>query len=162
MMVRGRRTEQVAGRHAQAGMTLVEVVISIVIVAIAVTAVLGVLARNVERSADAMIVTQAVAIAEAYLEEISLKSFVDPDGMDGEGSRPQFDDTDDYDGLVDSGAVDQFGNAIPALAAYTISVDVTPSAALPSVAAADALRVDVRVQFPPLVDYTLTAYRTRL
>lgn len=149
-------------RTLQRGMTLVEVVISIVVIAIAVSAVLGVLARSVGRSADALVVSQAISIAEAYLEEISLKPFVDPDGVEGEVLRADLDDVDDYDGLVDAGAVDQFGNAIAGLAGYTVSVAVTASAALPGVAAADALRVDVRVQFAPYVDYTLTSYRTRL
>jgi MSHA pilin protein MshD len=146
----------------QAGMTLIEVVISIVVVAIAVSAVLGVLARNAQHSADAMVLTQAVSIAEAYLEEISLKPFDDPDAADGEAARVDFDDVDDYDGLVDAGAADQFGNPIAALAAYTVSVDVTPTGALPSIAAADAVRVDVRVQYMPYVDFSLSAYRTRL
>ena len=149
-------------RTRQAGMTLVEVVISIVIIAIAVGAVLGVLARNVERSADAMAISQAIAVATAYLEEISLKPFDDPDGVDGEVGRSNFDDVDDYDGLFDNGAEDQFGNAIAGLGAYTVSVAVNASGALPGVAAADAYRIDVRVQFPPLVDYTLSGYRTRL
>jgi MSHA pilin protein MshD len=86
---------------------------------------------------------------------------VDPDA-DGEAVRADFDDVDDYDGLVDAGAADQFGNPIPALAAYTVSVDVTPSAALPSIGAADAVRVDVRVQYAPYVDFALSAYKTRL
>ena len=60
--------------HPQKGATLVEVVISIVVIAVAVTAVLGVLSTTVGRSADALIVTQAVSVANAYLEEISLKS----------------------------------------------------------------------------------------
>ena len=51
-----------------------------------------------------MVMSQAVAIAEAYLEEISLKSFADPDGVDGEAARVAFDDVNDYDGLVDDGA----------------------------------------------------------
>lgn len=146
----------------QAGMTLVEVVISIVVIAIAVGAVLGTLSLNVQHSADALATTQAVSIAEAYLEEISLKAFDDPDGTDAEALRSDFDDVDDYDGLVDVGAVDQFGAAIPELTGYTVAVAVTPSAALPGIAAADALRIDVRVQFSNLVDYTLSAYRTRL
>jgi MSHA pilin protein MshD len=146
----------------QSGMTLIEVVIAIVVIAIAVSAVLGVLARNVGASADAMIVSQGITIAEAYLEEISLKAFADPDGADGETVRASFDDVDDYDGLVDSGAADQFGNPIPALAGYTVSVSVAASAGLPGIAAADAYRIDVRVQFPRAVDYTLSAYRTRL
>ena len=148
--------------HPQKGATLVEVVISIVVIAVAVTAVLGVLSTTVGRSADALIVTQAVSVANAYLEEISLKSFTDPDGMDGEASRIDFDDVDDYNGLVDAGAADQFGNPIAGLGGYTVSVAVTPSGALPGVPPADAMLVNVRVQFAPYVDYTLSSYRTRL
>jgi MSHA pilin protein MshD len=146
----------------QRGATLIELVISIVVVSIAVSAVLGLLSATAGHSADAMITAQAVSIGEAYLEEISLKSFADPDGTDGEGARASFDDVDDYDGLLDSGARDQFGNAIAPLAGYTVSVDVSQSAALGGVPAADALRIDVRVTFAPIVDLTLSGYRTRL
>jgi len=146
----------------QAGMTLVELVISIVVVTIALAAVLGVLSRNVASSADAMVLTQAVSIAEAYLEEISLKPFDDPDATDGEAARIDFDDVDDYNGLLDNGANDQFGNPIASLNAYRVSVAVSPSAALPSVAAIDALRIDVRVEFPPYVDFYLSSYKARL
>jgi MSHA pilin protein MshD len=149
------------GARNQLGMTLIEVVIAIVVVATAVSAVLGVLSSSVARSADAMVIGQAIAIAESYVEEITLKPFVDPDAIDGEAARIDFDDVDDYDGLADSGARDQFGNPIAGLGGYTINVAVVPSAALPSVAAADALRVDVRVRFPPYVDYVLSSYKTR-
>lgn len=146
----------------QRGMTLIEVVISIVVIAIAVSAILGVLAANAQRSADAMVVNQGISIATAYLEEISLKPFSDPDGVDGEVARADFDDIDDYDGLLDSGAFDQFGNPIPNLDAYSISVAVNSSSGLPGVASDDAVRIDVRVQSVPYVDYTLSSYRTRL
>ena len=58
----------------QSGVTLIELVIAIVIIAIAATAILGTFATTVGQSADPMIRHQAVAIAEAYLEEISLKA----------------------------------------------------------------------------------------
>jgi MSHA pilin protein MshD len=143
------------------GMTLVETVIAIVVVAIAASAVLGVLANTVQHSSDALIMSQAVSIAEAYVEEISLKPFADPDGIDGEATRAAFDDTDDYDGLVDNGAYDQFGNPIAGLGGYTISVAAVPSGGLPGIGAVDALRVDVRVQYAPYVDYVLSVYKTR-
>lgn len=148
-------------RRAQRGVTLVELVVSIVIVAIAAGAVLGVLSRSAGRSADAMIMAQAVSIAEAYLEEISLKAYSDPDGLDGETNRVDFDDVDDYNGLVDTGARNQFGTAIAALARYTVSVTVGSSSALSSVPSADALRVDVRVTYSPNVTVALSGYRTR-
>lgn len=144
------------------GVTLIELVISIVVVAVAVSAVLGVLSRTAGNSADAMIVAQAVAIAESYLEEITLKSFDDPDGVDGEANRADFDDLDDYAALVDVGARDQFDNPIAGLDGYTVSVSIAASGALTGVAAADAARVDVHVSHPPLVSLSLTGYRTRL
>ena len=150
-------------RGSEQGATLIELVVSIVVVAVAVTSVLGLLTSNVGRSADAMVLEQAVSLAEAYLEEIALKPYADPDGADGESSRAAFDDVDDYHGLVDVGARDQFGNAIAALGAYTVAVSVTPSAALPSVPPADAARIEVTVAHPAAaVDISLTAYKTRL
>lgn len=146
----------------QHGLTLIELVVAIVVVAIAVSAVLGVLSQNAAHSADAMVRSQAVSIAEAYLEEISLKAFDDPDGVEPEAGRGTFDDVHDYDGLVDAGAADQFGNPIAGLGNYTVAVSVTPSAALPSVPAADAVRIDVRVTYAPYADVSLSTYRTRL
>jgi MSHA pilin protein MshD len=143
------------------GVTLVETVIAIVVVAIAVSAVLGVLAGTSQHSSDALIMSQAVSIAEAYAEEISLKPFADPDGTDGEATRAAFDDADDYNGLVDNGAYDQFGNPIAGLGGYTVTVAAVPSGVLPGIGAADALRVDVRVRYAPYVDYVLSAYKTR-
>ena len=153
---------EIRQRGAESGVTLIELVISIVIIAIAASAVLGVLASSVGRSADAMVMSQAVAIAEAYLEEITLKSYVDPDGVDGEANRVDFDDVDDYDGLVDVGAQDQFGVGIASLSLYTVAVAVVQSTALTGVPGADAERVDVRVTYAPNVTVMLSAYKTRL
>jgi MSHA pilin protein MshD len=146
----------------ETGATLIELVVSIVVVAIAVGAVVGLVSSNVAHSADAMVLSQAVSIAESYIEEVSLKPFADPDSVDGEASRVDFDDLDDYDGLVDAGARDQYDNPIPALARYVVSVAVVPSSALTGVPSADAVRVDVRVQFPPSIDIHLSGYKTRL
>ena len=145
----------------QRGVTLVELLVSIVIVAIAASAVLGVLSMTTAASADPMIRHQAAAIAESYLEEILLKPLVDPDGIDGEIARAEFDDIDDYSGLADVGARDQFGNPLAGLAAYSVAVAVSPSGALPSVPAADAIRVDVLVTHTADVSFVLSGYRTR-
>jgi len=151
----------VNARSAQAGVTLVELLVSIVVVAIAAGTILGLLAQTTAASADPMIRHQASAIAEAYLEEILLRPFDDPDGADGEGSRAAYDDLDDYDGLVDAGARDQFGNPMPGLDGYTVSVSVVPSAALPGVPGGDAYRVDVNVSRGTDIDLLLSGYRTR-
>jgi MSHA pilin protein MshD len=153
---------EIRERGCERGVTLVELVISIVIIAIAASAVLGALSSSVEHSADAMVMSQAVSIAEAYLEEVTLKPFDDPDGADGESGRVNFDDVDDYNGLVDVGARDQFDSPIGALSRYTVAVTVVASAALSGVPPVDAERVDVRVSYAPNVTLILSGYKTRL
>lgn len=143
----------------QGGTTLIELVISIVIVSIAVSAVLMALSMNVGRSADPMLRHQAVAIADAYLEEIFLKSFSDPDGVDGEASRDLFDDVDDYNGLVDVGARNQFDTALSGLSDYTVSVSVSASSALPGITSADLFLVSITVTHAAEIDFTMSGYR---
>jgi MSHA pilin protein MshD len=145
----------------QTGVTLVELLVSIVIVSIAASGVLGVLSMTTAASADPMIRHQAAAVAEAYLEEIMLKPIDDPDGVDGEAARVDFDDLDDYDGLADAGARDQFGAPIGGLANYNVAIAVNPSAGLPGVPLADALRVDVVVTHGADINFVLSGYRTR-
>ncbi len=145
----------------QKGATLVELLVSIVIVSISAASVLGVLSMNVGASADPMQRHQAMAIAESYLEEILLRPMDDPDGVDGEVSRASFDDLDDYDGLVNVGAADQFGVPLAGLGDYTVSVNVAASTGLGGLPAADVLRVDVQVVRGADISYTLSAYRTR-
>lgn len=145
--------------HRQSGTTLIELVIAIVIIGIAATAILGTFATTVGASADPMIRHQAVAIAEAYLEEISLKSFADPDGVDGEASRDLYDDVDDYNGLVNNGARDQFDEAIADLSNYTVSVSVTGSNALPGITSTDLYLISVTVTHPENVNLTVSGYR---
>lgn len=155
------KTEQhlrLAARVLARGVTLVELVISIVIVATAAAAVLGMLSLTARGSAQAMIRNQAVAIASAYLEEIRLKSFV-ADGV--ETSRGLYDDVSDYHGLVDVGARDQLGNAIAGLGQYTVSVTVGPGV-LGAVPGSAVKRIDVNVQHPDGVNMTLSGYRTAL
>jgi MSHA pilin protein MshD len=144
----------------QRGTTLIELVITITIIAIAVSAVLGTLAANAKASAEGMARAQAMAIAEAYLEEIRLKPCVDPDGVDGESGRLNFDDVDDYNGLSNSGAVDQFGNAISSLSQYQVTVAVVHSGALTGVPNASAYRIDITVTYAVAnVDVRLSGYR---
>lgn len=144
----------------QAGMTLIELVVAIAVVATAVSAILGVYAAVAVRSADALVRQQAVAVAESYLEEVTLKAFADPDGSDAEGGRADWDDIDDYHGLVDEGARDQSGTALAALSAYRVSVAVVATNALDGVPAALARRIDVTVDGPGGVRVALSGLRT--
>jgi MSHA pilin protein MshD len=152
------RIPRLESRFSSRGVTLVELVISITVIAIAVAAVLGVLSMLSTGSAEAMIRNQAVAIANAYLEEIRLKDFAS-NGVPG--SRSLYDDVSDYNGLVDVGARDQFGNTIVGLEQYTVSVTVG-AGTLGGVPGASVRRIDVNVQHSIGVNMTLSGYRAAL
>jgi len=76
--------ERRARRHrprAAHGVSLIELIVFIVIVGIAVAGVVGVLSMATRASADPLIQKQALAVAEALLEEVQLQPFTycDPD-----------------------------------------------------------------------------------
>jgi MSHA pilin protein MshD len=146
-------------RGRQAGVTLIELVVAITIVAVSVTTVLGAFGAIATSSADAMVQHQATAIAESYLEEITLKPFGDPDGADDETGRADFDDVDDYGGLSESGPRDPDGNVIAGLADYTVSVVVDESDALAPLAAGVVRRIDISVVHASGMRVALTGYR---
>jgi MSHA pilin protein MshD len=154
------------------GATLVELVVSIAIIATGVAGILGVMNLTTRHSADPMIVQQAQLIAESYLEEILLKKFYDPDTDTvcpaPEGARASYDNVCDYNGLSNNaGAVDQLGNTVVGLESYNVAVTVSGAAAvaLGGVGNADGtvrvLRVEVVVTHDTLtaVSIPLTGYR---
>jgi MSHA pilin protein MshD len=137
------------------GTTLLELIIAIIVIAMAVTAVLSLLAAISIRSADAMTSTQAAAIASAYLDEALSKAYQDPDGV-AEVARASFDDVRDYN-FVDNGARDAAGILVPGLNQYTVQI----SAGLAALGAIpDAIQVDVRVTAPNGTVSLLTGFRT--
>ena len=151
-----------------AGVTLIELTISIAVIGIALAGTLALVQRAALASADPLVQRQASAIAEAYLEEILLRPYYDPDlGAGGgacpapEASRPLYDNVCDYAGLDDSGARDQTGTAVTGLGPYRVRVSVDTGATLGSLSgSASVLRVDVRVSHGLPVDFTLSGYRT--
>lgn len=114
------------------GFTLVESVIALVVLAVAAAGVLLIFAEAIARSADPMIRAQAQSIAMAYMDEILLQSFADPQtgatGATEEGSRSDFDDVWDYDSIVEQPTA-RTGVTIAALNDYSVSVDVAPDGA---------------------------------
>lgn len=145
----------------QTGMTLVELVISIVIIGIAAAALYSAMAAITGRSADPLLRQQSLAIAEAYLEEILLLPYLDPATLSAcqaiPGSRGQFNDACDYRGLDDAGARDLNGVAPAALANYRVQVAIQQLANWNGV---PALRVDVTVTDPANRQLSLSGFRT--
>lgn len=164
----------------QQGLTLVELIISIVIISIAVAGILLVMNTTTRSSADPLIQKQALAIAESLMEEITLQPFTicDPDDFvpatgacpatENMGPEPGesrygasfFDNVNDYNGFTMSGIQDMGGNNIANLGAYQAAVQVTQTA-LGGIAAAESLRMQVTVTPPNGTPVVLDSYRTR-
>jgi len=146
-------------------MTLIELVIAIVVIAVALTGTLMATQSANRHGADPMIQRQALAIAEAYLEEILLQPYLDPDTGSvcptREANRGLYDNVCDYAGLDDMGARDRNGLPVTGLDGYRVRVGVDTNATLGALSGASTvLRVDVRVTHPSGTDHALSAYRT--
>ncbi len=152
------------------GVTLIELIVAIVVIGIAAASMYGAMSMLSGHSADPLISEQAAAIADAYMEEISSKDFVDPSlaptapACSGPVEpRASMNNICDYNGLHDIGAHDEYGNAIASLSTYNVAVQVAnPAASWQGIQASDVLRIDITVTFVPTgQNYLLTAIRTR-
>ncbi|MEM7563336.1 MAG: prepilin-type N-terminal cleavage/methylation domain-containing protein [Pseudomonadota bacterium] len=147
--------------YRQRAFTLIEILITIVVVSVAAAALLSVFSNFVSKSADPVIQQQATTIAEAYMEEIQLRAFTDPQGGESGGaeageSRATFDDVQDYNSLIDNNVRDQNNNLIAVLSDYTVTVSVTGEV----LNTVNAQRIEVTVDHPAVQAIVLTGYRT--
>ena len=141
-------------RQVQRGVTLVELVVAITVIAIAGAALAGTLAYLTGTGNTAILQSQAQSIANAYLNEIAGKAFTGPYS----GSvRCQFDDVNDYNGWVDAAATDECGN--PA-GNFRVSVSVVQGV-LGALPATDVRRIDVTVDYGNGSSVVATGYRTK-
>jgi len=141
-------------RPRLSGFTLLEIITTVVVIAVAAPTLMSVFSSTIQTSADPMFQHQALSIAEAYMEEILLKDFA----IGPETTRANFDDVRDYNGLTDVGARDQANNLIAGLNDYTISVTVANDG-LNGIAAADSLRIDITVSHVVIDNILLSGYR---
>lgn len=146
-------------RHGrtEAGFTLIEIVVAVVVLAIAVGGSMAALSAISVQSADAMITEQATAIASAYLNEVLQKPF---GTFDGRTRRRTLDVVDDYNGLKNVGARDQTNAQVSGLGQYTVTVGVGPGT-LGAVPAAQVREIDVKVVHSSGITVVLSGYRTK-
>lgn len=173
----------------QRGVTLVELIVAMVVIAVGLAGVLSAFSTSVRGSPDPLITKQAMAIAEALLEEVQLAAFTycvpsDPNaekagsvsdcttpevmGKEAGELRP-YDNVNDYDDFslpVPPGITDvtgaPVGTPVPYLGAFSASVAVTAVALNGiTVASGDALRITVTVTPPIGQPLVLDGYRTR-
>jgi MSHA pilin protein MshD len=146
------------------GFTLVEIIVLIVVVGAALVGVLLVFQNTVRGSADPQVRKQALAIAEAMLDEILLASY---DPLPGTGARASFDDVDDYAGYTTAGGMkDIQGNAIAGLENYNVSSVTVSVVSLNDTggtltAVNQAKRVTVNISGPQGFDISLDGYRLK-
>ena len=148
----------------QAGISLVELILFIIIVSVGIVGILSVMNISSQHSADPMVRKQALAIAEALLEEIELKDFSNPSGgFSGaatQANRAQFDDVSDYNGFATTGIypIDSL-TAITVLSDYSVSASVDATATLGGVGGGETKFITVTVTGPG-ESITLSGYRT--
>lgn len=135
----------------QKGVTIVELVIAISIIAIALFGILSVFRLSVTNSANTVTKKQAVLISESLMEEVLSKPFTKPDGgYTGPftvANRDKFDSVTDYNNLNITSMATIGGVIIVGLEKYS-AVITTATNALGSVPASDSILVTINVTGP--------------
>jgi MSHA pilin protein MshD len=119
--------------------------------------VLLVFQNTVRGSADPQANKQALAIAEALLDEILLASY---DSLGPSAGRASFDDVDDYATYTTAGGMKDIQDAaIPGLEGYNVSAIAVVTTPLAGVA--EAKRITVTVTGPQGVVVSLDGWRLK-
>ena len=127
----------------QRGVTLIELIVALTIVAIAVAGMMAAFTRATAASADPMVAKQMAAVAETLMEEIQLKPYT-PAAHSG-NSRADYNDVLDYQDYTTTGVFDISGNAVAGLGDYTVKVKIEP-VTLTGMSSADAYRIVVSIE----------------
>ena len=173
------------------GISLIEVVIFIVVVAIGFTALFLLQSNVVRGTVDPLVRKQAVALATSLMEEIQLRGFTycDPDDAnvhtatsaggcttaeglgleagESHATRSTLDNVSDYSGIPamsGAGITDISGASIAGLAGYSVAIGVANIAGgeLPQLTDnTDGLKITVTVTGPAGVSVALEGYRLR-
>ncbi len=149
------------GRY-QRGISLIEIIVFIIVVGIAVAAVTEVFSTATRANADPLLRRQALAVAQALMEEISYKEFSNPpNGFTGPYTpvnRGKFDDVMDYNGFAMDGIAYLDGTPIPGLGLYRVLVAVAPAAFGP-VPTPQGWKITITVTDPSGEELVLDGYR---
>ncbi len=156
------RSRRVRLRRSQCGISLIEIVIFILVIGIALAAVAQVFSITARANADPLLRRQALAVAQALMEEISYKEFSNPpNGFTGPYTpvnRGKFDDVMDYNGFAMDGIAYLDGTPIPGLGQYRVQIAVASTAFGP-VPAPQGWRITITVTDPSGEELVLDGYR---
>lgn len=165
------------------GFTLIEMLLFVIIVGVAFAGLVSVLASSMKGGADTVSQKQALAIAEAIVEEIALKPFTwcDPDdpaaaaatsggdcttpevdGPEAGETRATFDNVNDYIGYTfPVGPITDQSGTYNFPSGFSVSNLTVTAEALGTVPNTASLRISVTVDGPGSSSVTLDTYRTR-
>jgi MSHA pilin protein MshD len=116
-------------RQPDAAFSLIELVVVIVVIALALPPLAMLLHETVSRSEHSNLQVMATGLARGLMEEVLSKDFEDPQAGAGsfgaeEGSRSQYDDVDDYDGLNNKPPRDAEGDSLGHYSGFRARVTV--------------------------------------
>ena len=114
-------------RRHNRGATLIEAVVAIVVLGIAIPPLVMLFREVAAHTADDTYQGVGLAYAESLMEEIVSKAYEESGGATfgpEEGSRPDYDDVDDYDGLSNSPPERLDGTALSEYGGFTRSATV--------------------------------------
>ena len=164
----------------QKGTTLIELVMTIVIISVAIAGVVGAFSLIAGRSADPLNQTRAVALSQLYMDEILAKQFADESPIGGgavdktkadclnigvddidvdDESRSTFNDVDDYDVLDDYPPKNSEEDSLGGYSNFRVSVSVQCAGTEVDLADYQAKRIDITITDPSGNDYLFSAYR---
>ncbi len=155
----GRPASSVRNRRRQRGLTLVELVVSLVIAGVVITTLWSAWALMGRSSADPLVARQQLAIAQSLLREMELQPLPGAATAAPTAGRTGFASISDYNGLTLNGITDVEGQAIASLQAYTASV-VVQQQALAGVPAPSGYWVQVTVAGPGAGNLVLAQWRS--
>lgn len=149
-----------SNKHHQSGMTLIELIVAIVIIAVGLAGVLSVFNTTVRASADPMIQKQLLAIAEGMMDEVMLLPYANGAGTDTGCARAGFDGIDDFSTYTSQPICDLEGTAIASLTGYSVSVEIDNIALGMETGGETSKRITVTVIRNPNESVTLIGWRT--
>jgi MSHA pilin protein MshD len=165
------------GCGRQQGATLVELVMTIVIISVAIAGVVGAFSLIVGRSADPLNQSRAVALSQLYMDEILAQKFAEGSpvgggevsssaagcgaiGADASESRDTYDDVDDYDELSSASPQNSEEDPLSGYSGFLVSVSVACAGTEVGLAGNyKAKRIDIAITDPSGNDYLFSAYR---
>ncbi len=163
-----------ARAHRRAAFTMVEIIMTILVVGVGLVACMRALPVLLGASAASRQTLVAGALAADLLNEIALLPFQDPDSTPAfgpeldeiTGSRAMFDDIDDYCNWTECPPQLKDGTPAPNGAGYTravsvVSVNVLNFDQIVGTGTSDAKRITVTVSRPGMAPVALTTVRLK-